>query len=457
MDRDATIHGNVDPDDSARLLPESPVTGLDGYLERGGGRALARARESDPDALVAAVSASGLRGRGGAGFPTGAKWRGIVDTARNEDLATAVVVNAAEGEPGTYKDRELLQRNPYALLEGALVAAHAVGAARIWIGIKRSATAQVDRLDAALDEIDAAGWVDRDSIEIVRGPDEYLFGEEKALLEVVEGRLPMPRHLAPFVNGLFASSAHPSVALVNNVETLANVPLIVADGPDAFRRTGTDDTPGTMLFTVTGDVTAAGVYELPTGTPLGTLLVDLAGADDLAFAFPGTSAGIITPDMLDTPLDHEPMRARGTALGSGGYVVYDSDHCVVRVAASLLHFLAIESCGQCNACVLGTAELAEIFARIDAGEDASTDLGKLEHWMQRVTDLARCGLPSGAQAIVASVLDRSGDEVRAHVGRPCRSPHEVPVPKIETLDSTTGEVVFDPEYHRKRSDWSYAD
>jgi NADH-quinone oxidoreductase subunit F len=447
----------MDAEDATRLLPDLPVPDLDAYVARGGGLALARARDAAPEAIIEVIEASGLRGRGGAGFPTGAKWRSIIEAARDGGLATAVVVNAAEGEPGTYKDRELIERNPYALVEGMLVAAHAVGAPRVWIGIKERATAPTGRLVRAIEEAASAGWIEPGAVEVVRGPDEYLFGEEKAMLEVIEGRLPMPRHLAPFVNGLFTSSANPSVALVNNVETLANVPLIVNRGAEVFRRTGTRETPGTMLFTVTGDVEAAGVYELPVGTPLRTLLVDLAGARDVAFAFPGTSAGVITPAMLDTPLDHGPMREQGTALGSGGYVVYGRDHCIVRVAATLLHFLAVESCGQCTACVLGTAELAETLARIAEGEAASIDVERLEHWVAHVTDLARCGLPTGAQAIVASVLHHYGDEVRAHVGRRCTSTIQPPVPKIEHLDPDTGALAYDATYHRKRSDWSYAD
>lgn len=275
------------------------------------------------------------------------------------------------------------------------------------------------------------------------------------MLEVIEGRLPMPRHLPPFAQGLMSTGAAPSVALVNNVETLANVPGILRHGPEWFHTQGTDDTPGTLLCTVVGDVAAAGVYELPAGTPLRTLLVDLAGADDIAFVVPGVSAGVITPAMLDTRLDHQAMERAGTAIGSAGFVVYDHRHCVVRVAATLARFLAVESCGQCNACQLGTTAMSQALARIDAGEGSSSELDLIARVAERVTDLARCGLPAGAQMVVGSMLERFTDAFVDHLGRPCHTDIDEVVPKIEHLDLATGEVRFDAEYARKRSDWSY--
>ena len=180
----------------------------------------------------------------------------------------------------------------------------------------------------------AAGWDDPDGLQVVEGPDEYLFGEETGLLEVIEGNLPLPRWLPPFQQGLFATTDPPHPTVVNNVETVANVPLILQHGAAAFRQMGTSESPGTMLFTVTGDVADAGVYELPLGTPLRQLLVDIAGAGDIKAVFSGVSSPVIGPDRLDTPLTYEDMRTAGTSLGSGGFVVYDHSHCMVRVACT---------------------------------------------------------------------------------------------------------------------------
>lgn len=443
---------------SLRLLPEAPITTLQAYLDAGGGRGLAVSLRTDPDKVIDAVDAAGLRGRGGAGFPTGGKWRSIVQTAREEDLVVSLVVNSAEGEPGTYKDRALLLTNPFQVLEGMLIACHAVGARRAFIGIKASFSEPRQRLEQALAEAIAAGWPCAETVEIVAGPDEYLFGEEKAMLEVIEGNLPLPRHLAPYMNGLFTETTNPSLALVNNVETLANVPLILAEGAEHFRQVGTDAAPGTMLFTVTGDVATAGVYELPLGTPLRVLLTEIAGAKDIQFAVSGVSNVIITPRMLDTPMDYESMAAAGTGLGSGGYVVYDSTRCVVQVAATLARFLAVESCGQCNACSLGTGAISEILDRLVTGDAEEVELEAMAGWATRVTDLARCGLPTGAQLLITSLLVEYKDHLTRHLTEPCVPPTErLEVPKIDHLDLDTGQVAYDPTYHLKRQDWTYAD
>ncbi len=443
--------------DDLRLLPEQPIASMEAYLAMGGGRGLAAAMRSTPDEVIDTVAAAGLRGRGGAGFPTGGKWRSIVQIAREEDLAVSVVVNGAEGEPGTYKDRALLLTNPYQLVEGLLISCHAVAARHAYIGIKASFQEPHRRLQQALTEAVAAGWPGADAIEIVAGPDEYLFGEEKALLEVIEGNLPLPRHLAPYMNGLFTQTTNPSLALVNNVETLANIPLILAEGPDHFRQVGTKDAPGTMLFTVTGDVTTPGVYELPLGTPLRVLLEDIASADDIQFVVSGVSNTIITAQMLDTPMDYESMADAGTGLGSGGYVVYDSTRCVVQVAAALSRFLSVESCGQCNACTIGTGAITEILERLATGDAAVVDLEAMIGWATRVTDLARCGLPTGAQLLTTSLVHHFEDHLARHLADPCPPGSPIPVPKIDHLDLDTGVVTFDPTYHRKQPDWTYAD
>ncbi len=209
-----------------------------------------------------------------------------------------------------------------------------------------------------------------------------------------------------------------------------------------------------MLFTVSGDVERAGVYELPLGTSLRTLLCDLAGATDIKAVYSGVSNPVILPDLLDLPLDFESLAEAGTGLGSAGFVVYDSTHCMVRVAATFAHFLAIESCGQCLACKLGTTEIAGRLDAIDRGEGSEGDLAEIRQRAVTVTDLARCGLPVGAQVLRAT-LDAFRDEFVAHLGRPCPSRRPAVVPKIERFGPHA--AVMDLEYYRKLDDWSYAD
>jgi NADH-quinone oxidoreductase subunit F len=284
----------------SRVLPEVPYATLRDYLDAGGGRGVDAARRLDPDVIIAEIEASGLRGRGGAGFPTGIKWRTVAGN-RAPLLPTTVVVNAAEGEPGTFKDRAILRANPYAVVEGALIAAAAVGADSVVVAAKGSSRRDLDRLRTAVDEMCAAGLADDLTVDVIGGPDEYLFGEETALLEVVDGRLPLPRIAPPYRRGVIEVVEHdddvdsgsglaghvemagPSgetgapPALVDNVETLANVPAIVTQGADWFRSVGTPRSPGTIVCTVTGAVRRPAVAEIALGTTVRDALDEVAG------------------------------------------------------------------------------------------------------------------------------------------------------------------------------------
>lgn len=437
------------------LLPAAPVVSLDAHEAAGGGVGLWSALDRDPAAVVEEVARAGLRGRGGAGFPTGVKWRSIVQAGVDTDCPVYLVCNGAEGEPGTYKDRALIIQDPYQLLEGILIALHAMGAEAAFVGIKARFTAERERLADAMAEMCAAGWEGIDRVQLVAGPDEYLFGEEKAMLEVIEGKLPLPRILPPFMTGLFATMERPNPTAANNVETLSHVPHILAKGAEWFRARGTEESPGTMLFTVIGDVARPGVYELALGTSLRTLVNDIAGATDIKAIYSGVSNAVILPDLLDLPMDFESFREAGTGLGSGGFIVYDSSHCMVKVAATMAQFLAIESCGQCLACKLGTTEIAARLTSIDRGQGTGTDIEQVRDRSTSVTDLARCGLPVGAQVLRATV-DAFAEEFANHLGRPCASTAPAVVPKIEHMDLDTGAVTLDGAYHRKRDDWSYA-
>jgi NADH-quinone oxidoreductase subunit F len=443
--------------DADRLLPTSPIVTLEDHVADGGGEGLRRALELPPGEVVAEVEAAGLRGRGGAGFPTATKWRGVVATAAEAGSRLAIVANAAEGEPGTYKDRTLLEQQPYAFLEGLCIALHATGAQEAHVGIKRKFADPIERLAAALLEIRAAGWPGADRISIDTGPDAYLFGEETGMLAVLEGDLPLPRISRPFEIGLGGTSTQPNPTIVNNVETLSHVGRILANGADWFREAGTPSSPGTMVFTVVGDVENPGVYELALGTPLRTLLEDIAGARDIKAVYSGVSNAVILDRHLDAPLGFDELREVGVGMGSGGFIVYDTSRSIVDILSVLLHFLAIESCGQCNACKLGNLEIAEILASIQAGTADDADLERLVRRTHTITDQNRCFLPVGAQQVVMSTLDAFIDEFIATIDRGEPTPADLPTPLIDHIDHATGEVTYHPRYHLKRSDWSYAD
>jgi NADH-quinone oxidoreductase subunit F len=440
------------------ILTDDPISSVDEYVARGGGRGLAAARERSPEQVIEVIRRSGLRGRGGAGFPTGIKW----STVREDSCPTKYIVcNGAEGEPGTFKDRWFLRRNPYLVVEGLGIAAYAVGAERAFIGTKAGFGPEVTRLTAAMVEMAARDLVGPVPVELIQGPDEYLFGEEKALLEVIEGNDPLPRIVPPWMEGLFRRPGSPNPTAVNNVETLANVPLILDRGPEWFRSFGTEDSPGTMLFTLCGDVRSPGVYELPLGYSLRDLVEGVGGGVPegrrLKMVFPGASNTIIAPEQLDTPLGFDPMRAVGTGLGSGGFVVYDDSACVVRATLAFSRFLYVESCAQCPACKHGTGAITDLLERIDRGEGSDADVETILARALTVTDAQRCALPTGETLIAQSAIQVFGSEFAEHLGRACPRPRDLPVPKIVDFDEVAGDFRFDERYRFKQPDWTYAD
>jgi len=441
--------------DGYTLLPAAPVATFDDYVGDGGGAGLQRALGMSPAQVTEEVRRSGLRGRGGAGFPTGVKWASVAEAGAGGPVY--LVCNGAEGEPGTYKDRALMGRNPYQLVEGALIAQHAVGAQATYLATKERFGFQRERLTEAIEAARRAGWTGAERLQLTLGPDEYLFGEETGLLEVVEGRLPLPRILPPYQSGLFARAAGENPTVVNNVETLSHVARILADGGNGFRSVGTQEAPGTMIFTVLGDVERPGVYELPLGTPLRTLVGDLAGAGAVKAVVSGVSNTVLPGALLDLPMDFDSFAEAGSGLGSGGFLVYGRSRDMVQVTAALARFLAVESCGQCPPCKLGTGEIFERLDALVAGRGTEQDLAAIRRRTQTVTDSNRCYLPVGAALLVRSALEEFADEFAARVGTPSPPEVAVDVPKILDMDLDAHEVVLDPDYSRKRSDWSYAD
>ena len=438
------------------LALTEPVATVSDYVSLGGGEGLSAAERRGPDGVIATIAAAGLRGRGGAGFPTATKWAAVRAAACP---TTYVVANAAEGEPGTFKDRFLIRRNPYQLLEGLAIAAFAVGASRAFVVIKRRFEREIEKLLVALAELRSANLLGSVPIQLVLGPDEYLFGEEKAAIEVIECGAPLPRIFPPYQIGPFARRDSRNPTVMNNVETLAHVPEILRRGIAWFRSSGTASSPGSTVFTISGDVRRPGVHELPLGLPL-RVLVDVAaggvaGGRRVKAVFPGASGGLLTGAQLDTPLDFDSMAAAGTSLGSAGLVVYDDSACIVAATLAFSRFLAIESCAQCPACKHGTRSITECLARIEAGDGTEKDLGTIVAKCETVTGGRRCALPTGEAALVRSALSRFDEEFRAHLGRPCPLPRDLPVPKMTDYDETTGRFAYDDRYRLKQPDWSF--
>ena len=421
-----------------RVLPGEPVASLDDYLDLGGGTGLVVARGMEPAAIIEEVRRSGLRGRGGAGFPTGLKWRG----AATDTPPRAVVCNAAEGEPGTFKDRAILSRNPFSVLEGIAIAAKAVQAETAYVGIKSLFSEQIDRLQSAAGEMSDAGLLGEVDLRMILGPDDYLFGVETAMLEVIEGRDPLPRLVPPYIQGLTAPEGSPVAVAVNNVETLANVPGVLAHGSTWFRSVGTEKSPGTMVFTVTGDVVNPTVIELALGTPLSFLIYGAAGGlpnrRRAKLVVSGVSNVPLSNSELDSPLSFEGMEAVGSGLGSAGFMVYDETTCPVEVAAVLSEFLQMGSCGQCPPCKLGTTEFAIGFRRIMTGESSLEEIEELTAWLARVTDANRCGLGAGQRALAGGILTKfAGDVIACLEGR-CSGHRGLGLPLSPSLDTLIG-------------------
>lgn len=441
------------------LLPDRVFTSLADWPDAG--KALARAREHGPEWTIAQVKAAGLRGRGGAGFPTAIKWGNI----RADQCAVKYMVcNSAEGEPGTYKDRNLLRRNPYIILEGLAIGAYALGAKEAWVCMKVSFEYEYQHLSAALTEMQAAGLLGDIPIHIARGADEYLLGEERGLLEAIEGNFPFPRVSPPYIHGLFTAQGMFSAetdgnnpACVNNQETLCHVFNIILHGPEYFRSVGSEQTPGTGMFTLLGDVENPGIFELPIGTSFKVLLEQhgrgIKGGRRFKFMMSGVSSGVMIEKDLDTPMDFHTMRAIDSSLGSGGYIVFGEDTSALDVAYAYSRFLANESCGQCQSCKTGTGRITEHLENLAYGVGTQEDLEAIETDLGLVATGNRCFLPVAEKALIRSLFSNFPEDFFA--GLKPRVPAEIPVAKIKGFDAEKKEFLFDPRYPWKRPDGGY--
>lgn len=387
------------------------TTSLKEYLERGGYQALRKALQIGPQNIIDEVKASGLVGRGGAAFPTGLKWE---SAARAAGRPKYVVCNADEAEPGTFKDRVLLEDDPHTVLEGLAIAACAIGANKGYIYIRGEYLLPYQVMKSAVEEARQAGFLGESildsgfdfDVELRRGAGAYICGEETALFESIEGKRGFPRVKPPFptTHGLFGK---PTV--INNVETLANIPIILRKGAAHYRKLGTEKSTGPKLFCVSGDVLKPGLYEVPFGVPFKHLLYDLAGGirpghQFQAALFGGAAGAFATQVDLDVRLTFEDLREAGLPLGSGVITVFDETRDIRDVLLRLARFFAEESCGKCYPCQIGTQRQYEILNRVAGGSQQAGDWERLQDVGWTMTDSSLCGLGQTAAGAVLSAM-----------------------------------------------------
>ena len=397
---------------------------LERYRQHGGYEALEKAlKEYSPDDLVELVKKSGLRGRGGAGFPTGLKWSFLA----KGDKTRYLCCNADESEPGTFKDRMLMEKNPHQLVEGAIITSYACRVSVAFIYVRGELAHAGRQVQRAIDEAYAAGYIGKNiqgsgyDLDVImhRGAGAYICGEESALMESLEGRRGYPRLKPPFpaAIGLYGG---PTV--INNCETLSTLPAIVRNGAEWYASFGTEKSKGTRVFSLSGQVKQPGNYELPLGTPLRTLIYDeeygggILGDKQLKAIIPGgSSSPLLGLDKIDTPLDFETIAAAGSMLGSGGVVVINEDTCIVDAVLRMTEFYRDESCGKCTPCREGTYWLTEILHRLEHGEGKESDITLLLDVCDNISGKSFCPLGDAATSSIVSSIKLFREEFEYHV------------------------------------------
>ena len=402
--------GHIDPED------------IYDYIADNGYATFVKALHSTPDDIIGEVKTSGLRGRGGAGFPTGKKWELALQAQGPGKL---VICNADEGDPGAYMDRTILESNPHQVLEGLAICAYAVGADKAIMYIRAEYPLAVKIVNKAIRQAKELGLLGKGilgstfdfDIEIFQGSGAFVCGEETAMIQSIEGYRGMPRHRPPFPveKGLWN---HPTV--INNVKTLASIPPILQNGAAWFRSIGTESSPGTAIFSVVGDVVNVGLVEIPMGVTLRSLIFDICGGipkqkQFKAVQIGGPSGGCLSADFLDTPIDFDSLIEAGAMMGSGGMVVMDEDTCMVDVARYFIDFTQKESCGKCTFCRIGTYHLLKILDRLTKGEGEEEDLKILETLSEDIKNGSLCGLGKTAPNPVLTSFKYFRVEYEAHV------------------------------------------
>ncbi len=392
------------------------------YIAGRGYERFARALQQPPDEIISQVLSSGLRGRGGAGFPTGRKW----EAARAaEGRNKTIICNADEGDPGAYMDRTILESNPHQVLEGIAICAYAVGSHKAIVYVRAEYPLAVKMVSKAIEQARELGLLGKGilgssfdlEIEVFQGSGAFVCGEETALFKSIEGARGMPRHRPPYPaqKGLWGA---PTV--INNVKTLASIPPVLGKGPEWYRSIGTEESPGTAIFSVVGDVVHPGLVEIPMGVDLKTLIFDICGGipDKKKFKavqIGGPSGGCLPADFLDTPIDFDSLTEAGAMMGSGGMVVMDEEVCMVDVARYFIDFIQKESCGKCTFCRIGTHHMLSILERMTKGEGREGDLELLENLSEDIRNGSLCGLGRTGPNPVITSLNFFRDEYEAHV------------------------------------------
>lgn len=402
------------------INPES----IDEYIGTGGYEALGRVlTEMSPDDVIETILASGLRGRGGAGFPTGMKWK--FASGNRGNVQKYVCCNADEGDPGAFMDRSVLEGDPHAVLEAMAIAGYAIGSNQGYIYIRAEYPIAVQRLNIAIKQAREYGLLGKNifdsgfdfDIEIRLGAGAFVCGEETALMTSIEGHRGEPRPRPPFpaVKGLFGKPT-----ILNNVETYANIPRIILKGADWFSKIGTEKSKGTKVFALGGKINNTGLVEVPMGTTLREIVEDIGGGIPNGKKFKaaqtgGPSGGCIPAELIDTPIDYDSLIAIGSMMGSGGLIVMDEDNCMVDIAKFFLEFTVDESCGKCTPCRVGTKRLLEILTKITDGNGTMEDLDRLESLAEAIKAGSLCGLGQTAPNPVLSTLKYFRDEYEAHI------------------------------------------
>ncbi len=400
--------------------PES----IDEYIARDGYEALGKVLTSmTPDEVIQVLLDSGLRGRGGAGFPTGMKWK--FACSNRGQVEKYVCCNADEGDPGAFMDRSVLEGDPHVVLEAMAIAGYAIGSNQGYIYCRAEYPIAVKRLNIAISQAREYGLLGKDifgtgfdfDIEVRLGAGAFVCGEETALLTSIEGKRGEPRPRPPFpaVKGLFGKPT-----ILNNVETWANVPRIILQGADWFASMGTEKSKGTKVFALGGKITNTGLVEIPMGTTLRTIVEEIGGGIPNGKKFKaaqtgGPSGGCIPAEHLDVPIDYDNLTAIGSMMGSGGMIIMDEDNCMVDIAKFFLGFTVDESCGKCTPCRIGTRRMLEILEKITEGKGSLEDLDKLEALCYHVKENSLCGLGQTAPNPVLSTLRYFRDEYVAHI------------------------------------------
>lgn len=403
--------GTIDPED------------IQAYINVGGYLGIKKILNGmTPEEVIAEIKSSGLRGRGGAGFPTGVKW----EACRNASGDTKYIVcNADEGDPGAFMDRSVIEGNPHSVIEGMMIAAYAVGSSQGYVYIRAEYPSAVERLRLAIAQAHQTGYLGKNifgsgfsfDLRVKLGAGAFVCGEETALIASIEGQRGMPRAKPPFPvhRGLWGK---PTV--INNVETLSNIPYIIRNGASWYAAIGTEKSKGTKVFALTGKVKNTGLIEIPMGIRLGEIIYDIGGGiidnkEFKAVQTGGPSGGCIPASLLDTPVDFESLAKVGSIVGSGGMVVLDETDCMVNIAKFFLEFTQAESCGKCVPCRIGTKRLLEILTRITKGEGREGDIALLEKLSSDIKATSLCGLGQTAPNPILSTLKYFREEFEAHI------------------------------------------